>query len=649
MQGLVKDYLGGSISRRGFIRKSTAAGFSLTAARSIVSALDPFVGARVSAPSLTSAAATPTRAPSATASSTVTFTGTGGELVAEQLRAAGVRFIFVCNSSGMGALCDAVVDRPGLQFIQGISENQAVAMADGYAKASGETAFVGFSRVGGPLASANMYNAMKDRTPVVILTDHADTQADGRDGHEDLDDWLGAFDQYTKWRWIAKEGNRLPEWLAHAFKVSSTAPGGPTFVRVPRNVLYQKNLSAEIFPRESLSVPMNVAPNQRLVERAARLLVEARSPLLHVGHEVWTSGARAAAVELAETLSIPVTQGWSWAADFPTDHPLYFGSYLPPMRFPAEIDLFLNLGASMPDQGAGAPAVPRTARIIHASIDSRQVGVNYPIDLALVADVKETALALVAAVKATLTKERIAAIKNSRWEQRTAEAKSLKDAYLAAARAHWDASPVTWPRLLLTINELIDEDAIIVEEVGTEDWVLRSFPFAEGKKTKIGRTLGRSLCWGVGASIGVKLAQPDRQVVSLQGDGGFLFGQTDALWAMSRYDVPVITVVCNNRSYDEPRNNIFMKGGRSRQEGKDMICYLGSPDVEFTHLASAYGIRGERVATPAQLKPAIERAVAETRGGRPYLLDVLVARTGLAADSTWYPRYSVAAARARKV
>src|SRR5438128_10943914 len=113
---------------------------------------------------------------------------------------------------------------------------------------------------------------------------------------------------------------------------------------------------------------------------------------------------------------------------------------------------------------------------------------------------------------------------------------------------------------------MLDGDGIIVEEGGTEDWVLRSCPFAEGKKTKVGRTLGRSLCWGMGASIGVKLARPDNQVISLQGDGGFLFGQTDSLWAMSRYDVTIITIICHNRSYDEPRNNIMMQAGCSRKE-----------------------------------------------------------------------------------
>ena len=624
MRELARQYLTGELTRRSFVGRVTAAGFSLAAARSAAVAL-------------------------AASGSTTPVTGTGGELLAEQLRAAGVRFLFVCNSSGMGALCDAVVDRPDLQFIQSVSEHQAVAIADGFAKASGGVSFACFSRVGGPLASANMYNAMKDRTPVVILTDHADAQADGRDGHEDLDDWLEPFKQYTKWRWIVKEGNRIPEWIAHAFKISSTAPGGPTFVRLPRNVMYQRDLKAEIFSRQSIFVPMNLAPNPKLVERAAEMLLEARSPILYLGSEVWTSGAQAAVVELAELLAIPVTQGWSWAADFPTAHPLYLGGYFRPMRFPESIDLFLNLGARMPDQGSGPPMVPRSARIIHARVESHQVGVHYPTDLAVVADVKETTGALIEAVKSMLTAERLRAIRASREEKIRRAGEGLRQGWREAAREGWDSAPLTWPRLLLTLEEMLDPDAIVVEEVGTEDWVLRSFSFGDGRKSKIGRTMGRSLGWGVGASIGVKLARPDQQVVSLQGDGGFLYGQSDAFWSMARYEVPVLTIICNNRSYDEPRNNILMKEGRSRQQNRDMICYLGSPDVEFTHIAAAYGIRGDRVEHPGQLKPALERGIVATREGRPYVLDVLVARTGLAADSTWHPRYSVAAARKRKV
>src|SRR5262249_12712039 len=276
------------ISRRAFIRKASAAGFSLAAAESAANALSPL-------------------ATSAQRANVTPLVGTGGELLAEQLRAFGTQFIFICNSSGMGPLCDAMVDRPDMQFIQAVSENQVVGMADGYAKATGRASFACFSRVGGPMASANMYNAMKDRTPVVIFADHADTNADGRDGHEDLDDWLEPFKQYTKWRWVTKEGARIPEWVAHSFKMATIAPGGPTFLRVPRNVLYQKNLKAEIFSRESISTPMRLVPDHMLVERAARDLIEASSPILYVGPEVWTSGARADVVELAELLAIPVT------------------------------------------------------------------------------------------------------------------------------------------------------------------------------------------------------------------------------------------------------------------------------------------------------------------------------------------------------
>ncbi|HEY3056367.1 MAG TPA: thiamine pyrophosphate-binding protein [Thermoanaerobaculia bacterium] len=632
MKDLAKRYLQREISRRDFVRLASAAGFSLTAATSAARALEPMMSmAGIEAAELTT-----------------TFQGTGGELVAEQLRAAGIHFIFVCNSSGMGPLCDAVVDRPDLQFIQGTSEHQTVAMADGFAKATLRPAFVCFSRVGGPLASANIFNAMKDRTPLVVMTDHVDSEADGRDGAEDVDDWLEAFKQYTKWRWIAKEGNRIPEWLAHAFKIASTPPCGPAFLRIPRNVLYGK-AKAEIFSSQSLSVPMNLVPNPRVVEEAARMLIESKSPMLYVGSEVWSTGGRADVVELAELLAIPVTQAWSWAADFPTDHPLHVGGYLYPLRQPKAIDLFLNLGAKMPDQGAGPPLVPRAAKIIHGRIESTQIGVNYPTDVAIVGDVRETARALTQAVKSMLTAERIAALRQQRWDETRTANQAFRDAYIAAARNGWDATPITWPRLLLTLNELLDDDAVIIDEVGTEEWVLRSFPFADGKKTKIGRTLGRALGWGVGASIGVKMATPDKQVVSLQGDGGFMFGQSDALWSMSRYDVPVITVVCNNRSYDEPRNNMFMKLGRLQQQNKDMICYLGSPDIEYSDIAHAFGIRAERVNDPSELAPAIKRAIAVTREGRPYLLDVRVARTGYAADSTWYPHYSVAASRTRKV
>ena len=623
MRENVRDYLAGEISRRDFVRGVTAAGISLAAARSALGSLEPIVNPGSPAP---------------VPAQLIPFQGGSGALLAEQLKEFGTRFVFVCNSSGMGPLADALVDRPEMQFIQAVSEHQTMAIADGYAKASGEVAFATFSRVGGPLASANMYNAMKDRTPVVILTDHADTRSQGRDVHEDLEDWLTPFGQYTKWRWLVSEPSRIPEWLAKSFKVSTVAPGGPTMIRVPRNLLYRTDVETGIFPKQSINVPINVAPNPQVIEQAAELLVESSSPILYLSNEVWTTGARADVVELSELLAIPATQARSWGADFPTDHSHFLGQYYEPMRHPPNIDLFLNLGAHM-------PGTPSGAKIIHGSMDTRFIGGYSPTDLSIVADVGETTRALIDAVKAVATPDRLARIRNDRGPALVQAAAGRRTALTAGADGVWDQVPVSWPRLLLTLNQMMDEDAFVVTEVGTEDWVLRAFPFADGKKTRIGRTAGRSLGWGVGASIGVQLANPNRQVVSLQGDGGFLFGQSDALWTMSRYDVPVITVIGNNHSYDEPRNQMQARGGRAAQENRDMICYLGSPDIDFTHIGQAYGIRGERILNPDQLEPAIARAIRTAREGRPYILDVEVARTGLLADSTSYPEYSVAGAR----
>jgi thiamine pyrophosphate-dependent acetolactate synthase large subunit-like protein len=173
--------------------------------------------------------------------------------------------------------------------------------------------------------------------------------------------------------------------------------------------------------------------------------------------------------------------------------------------------------------------------------------------------------------------------------------------------------------------------------------------FADDAMTKIGRTEGRALGWGVGASAGVKLAQPNRQVVSLQGDGGFLFGQTDSLWTMSRYDIPVMTVITNNRSYEETRWQMINRDGRASKAGRDYVCNLGDPDVDFTQLAAAYNIPGAIVSNTDELEPAIKRGLRTLKEGRPFMLDVRTRKLGAGADLTWYPDYSVAKQRTRKV
>jgi benzoylformate decarboxylase len=618
MQELVRDLVRRKLTRRGFLSGMAAAGYTAASAQSALASVSAFVQGN-------EAAAAPLTRP---------MTGTGGELLADQIIEAGARYMFVSNGSGLGPLCDALVARPQLQFIQATHEGQVVAIADGYAKASGKVAFGMYSRVGLPHSTSNMYNAMKDRTSVVLLSDHADTDREGTDSHEDVDDWLEAVKQYTKWRWVVHQPNRIPEWVRQAYKVASVMPGGPTYVRIPRDLMYEGNVKATIFRGEAFRIPMEIRPDVDAVQRAARALVNATSPLLYVGPEVSQCQARADVVKLAELLGMPAVQHRSFYCDFPTSHPLCAGEYGSSMRFPKTFDLLLNFGARAPVR------VPAGTTMISAGVDSMSLGRDTPMHAALLGDLRQVARDLIDAVKSLAPADKLRARAEERLAAARAYTSKLRESRVAIARRS-SGNPVPWQRLVVELNDLLDRNAVIVDEVGTEGKVLNFFDFDDEAKLKIGRTEGRALGWGTGAAAGVQLALPGRQVVNFQGDGGFMFGQTDSLWTMSRYDLPVMTVIFNNQSYEEVRWNIMGAGGASGKANRDYIGYLGDPEVDFTKLASAYNIDGAVVRNTDELRPAIERGIKVMRGGRPFMLDVRLRNTGAGAELTWYPKFKL--------
>jgi benzoylformate decarboxylase len=633
MRDLVDDLIDGKISRRGFLAGMAAASFGPAAARAALDSVEPLVPG----------------APLPEGFSRK-MTGTGADLMLAQIIETGAEYLFVSNGSGVGPICDALVDNPGLQLIQATQEGQVVSIADGYAKASGKPGFGFYSRVGLPHSSSNMYNSSKDRTPLILFSDHANSNRDGTDSHEDVDDWINAVAPYTKWRRTVFQAERLAEWTRKAYKVATVLPGGPTHVRIPRDIMYKANVTADIYSGQALRIAMDLQPDPREIERTAKYLLAAKSPLLYVGPEVGQMKAQSALVELAELLAIPVTQHRSFHADFPNFHPLFLGE-LPAVRsylsvYPQPIDCLVNIGARMPmDDGELAlGGVP----VIHASVEPMAIGRNTALAAALLGRVDLTIKALVEAVKSLASPQQLKDMTAERRARCAGHTAAVRKARLEAGR-NSKGSPVPWPRLMYEMQRQMEKDAIVVEEVGTEHKILSYFPFADDQMAKIGRTEGRALGWGVGASAGVKLARPNRQVVSFQGDGGFLFGQTDSLWTMSRYDIPVMTVILNNRTYEETRWQMIGRGGRAAKAGRDYVCYLGDPDVDFTRLAAAYNIPGAVVENTDQLESAIRKGLNTLKEGRPFVLDVRTRTLGAGADITWYPDYSVAKQRTRKV
>jgi thiamine pyrophosphate-dependent acetolactate synthase large subunit-like protein len=128
-----------------------------------------------------------------------------------------------------------------------------------------------------------------------------------------------------------------------------------------------------------------------------------------------------------------------------------------------------------------------------------------------------------------------------------------------------------------------------------------------------------------------------------------MFGQTEAFWTYGRTSTPVMTVVMNNRSYDGVRRRQFSKQGNQGKLNKDMSAYLGNPDIDFSKVGEAYGIKGSFARDANELQAALKRGIQATRDGKPYIIDALIERTGPGADLTWHPPFSVAGIRTKNV
>jgi thiamine pyrophosphate-dependent acetolactate synthase large subunit-like protein len=639
MRELVARYLSRSISRRGFLKGLTTAGVSLAAAESILDSLTPVAHAQE----------TSRVAPEAVKM----VEGTGAECFAEQLIASGVKYVFGNSASEDAKFYAALVDRPQLKYILTPHEGPGAAMAAGYVKASGEPAIVMQAAVVGMVnAMGQMFNAYKEQTPLVFYSYRTDqTRRAGRDGFEEVANQEQIVQPLTKYSWLARRADMIPETVRRGFKAAWTPPHGPTYVSWHSDLNDEKTY-AEIIPQDKVDPRMRVRPNPAEVERAARLLVEAKMPLLIVGDEVYRAKAVPKAVEFAELLGMPVTQVRQIYANFPESHPLWVGS--PPasritsLDFPRQPDVVINVGNKL-QHNSPAPIVPREAKFIDMRNDSWSMGNVMNTEVPLVADVAYGLDDLAAAVEGLMTSASYKKARERAQEVQRFSAKANALRALVAKNPEWNRSPMLADRVTSEVAQFADKDAIIVHEAGSV--VLHGFDFNPIDGRELFFYYGAHLGSGVGTAAGVKLARPDRQVICLVGDGSFVFGPT-ALWNMARLELPVITVVYNNHAYGGPHSRVIEKtaGSKMVQQRQFVHDYLGSPDMNMAQIAKGFGVDAEVAESPERLRAALARARKASVEGRPYLIDAQVARVGVAwADKPWIPPISGARERTRKV
>jgi thiamine pyrophosphate-dependent acetolactate synthase large subunit-like protein len=658
MRDLVAQYLSKGLSRRAFVGSLTKAGLTATAAQSVLSAVTTVSSAQTPIPQPPPAAPVAAGAAAAPAVGAIAgvkpFQGPGGAAFAEQLIACGVKYVFGNSASEDAQFYEALVDRPQLKYILTPHEGPGAAMAAGYIKASGEPAIVMQAAVVGMAnAIGQIFNASKEQTPLVVYSYRTDqTRRAGRDGFEEVANQEQIVQPITKYTWLARRPDMIPETIRRGFKAAWTPPYGPAYVSWHSD-FNDERVRTEIIPQDLVDPRMRVRPNPEEIERAAKLLVEARMPLLVVGDEIYKAKAAGKAVKLAELIGMPVTQVRQLYANFPETHPLWVGnlagSSLNSLTYPKSADVIINVGNKFQHSGA-APIVPRGPKFIDMRIDYASMGNVMLTDVPLVCDVGYGLDDLIAAVEQLMTP----ALRQKAAERATDVRKFSEWAKGARAQVvnnpDWDQSPIIADRLTWEIAQFADRDAIIVHEAGSV--ALHSFDFdPAGGGRELFYYYGAHLGSGVGTAAGVKLARPNQQVICLVGDGSFIFGPT-ALWNMARLELPVITVVYNNHAYGGPHSRVInnVPGGRMVQTGQFVHDYLGSPDMNMAAIAKGFGVDGEVVESPAQLREALARARKHTVEGKPYLIDAQVARKGVAwADKPWIPPIQVAALRQKKV
>lgn len=637
MKELIKGYLDRNVSRRRLLTGLGSMGMTSLAAKSMAARLAPFQASQYSPQQETAAPPWMRRT-----------RGTGGQLLIAQLKRAGLRHMFVGCSAGGAPIFDALADEPDFHIIEAVQEGAVAAMADGYAKASGTTPFCYCSPRGIPNFMTQMFNSHQDNIPMVVTADYPaipDLGEENADYTDHVDEITGPL---TKWRWVAETTEKIPELTRRAMAFASTQPCGPVFLAFPTNTLAGVG-EADIMDQSKFTISTRAGADPAAIDEAAHLLLEARNPLLYVGDEITWDKAESEVQELAELLALPVVQPYGslgWSSPFSTRHPLFLGDYQREFSFLGETDAMLNLGAKMPVRHN----LDVRTKIIQVRQDPVSLARVYPTEVPIVADLKLATADLIAAIRSLATPARLQKLRDSRYSKIrdfTAQMEQFQQSLGAKAAGRPD---VSLERTALDLEAVLDKETYFIGELNSARPIEKSrlMHFGGTDKRYLSNT-GRALGWSLSASVGVKLAQPDRPVVAMMGDGAFLFGGPQGLWSMARYKAPVTSIIWNNRSYDVERTGMYSKGGRQFETGRDMVCYLGDPDIDYTKIASGFGVEAEAVTDANMLRPALERAKRANIEGHPYLIDLHAPRHGAGASSTWHPAYSIAALRKQEV
>jgi benzoylformate decarboxylase len=531
----------------------------------------------------------------------------------------GVTHLFGNPGTTELAIMEAVPQFPQLRYVLGLQEAAVLAMADGFARASGRLTAVNLHCTPGlGNAMGSLYNAKFSGSPLIVTAGQYEI---GYGLQEPLlyEPLVPIAQPLVKWAVEVARIQDLPRIVRRAAKIAMTPPTGPVFISLPGNILDDE---VELEFGCATRVDAATRPSDEAIERLASRLLEANSPVLIAGRELAQRGVLAEAGELATLLGAAVYQEpVPYNVRFPSEHPACMGDLTRNQKKVRETleqyDLLLCLGADLLRMSPFSPVepLPEGMPVIHVSERDWELGKNYPTEMAIRADVRETLRALLPALRARRSAEhaqqadrRIAALSGRNWS-------AQRDAAHRVARAAATSHPIDPRFLMMSVVDALPDNAIVVEEALTASASLVNLLPMKDAHSFYGLASG-GLGFALPGAIGISLAQPGRPVVATVGDGSAMYG-IQALWTAAHLKLPISYVIINNRSYRIIKERLVA----SRKSDRFVAMDLRDPAIDFAGVANGLGLTAVRVTDPADLFAALQQGIGS---GLPNLIEVIV-------------------------
>lgn len=533
----------------------------------------------------------------------------GAQIMLECLRREGVKHIFGYPGGQALGIYDALYGCRDIKHILVRHEQGAAHMADGYSRATGKVGVcVATSGPGATNLVTGIANAYMDSIPIIAITGQVRNTAIGKDAFQEVD-ITGITMPITKHNFLVKEIKDVARTFAEAFHIARTGRPGPVLIDLPFDVTVgMTEWDPDTYPKKVVipSYRPTTRGHEMQIRKAAQAIADASRPVLYVGGGAISSGAAAEVTALAEQANILVTTTLMGKGAIDEMHPLSIGML--GMHGTAyanhavnSCDLLIAIGARFDDRVTGkADRFAPKAKVIHIDIDPAEIGKIRVPDIPIVGDVK------------TVLRELIKHVKPRPWSE-------WNDQIIEWRRRF----PLIYPHdeklyaeyIVEQIGEATDWQAIMATDVGQHQmWAAQYYRCRAPRQWITSGGLG-TMGYGLPAAIGAQVAQPDKRVVCLTGDGSFQMCTQELMTAVA-YKLPLIICIVNNRTLGMVRQwqELFY------HERYSYVDMTQAPD--FVKLAEAYGATGMRVDRPEDMRGALDAALAVT--DKPVVIDCVI-------------------------